>query len=297
MPNSMTGFARRQIHAPWGDCSCEIRSVNHRHLELHIRLPESLRSLEEAFRAQLRSSLNRGKVEIGLQLNTTADCCRELNINKHLLQQLANAVAQVQSLLADTHPATQSIDPLALLQWPGVIDKKADDIVDITDTVTALFTDTLAQFVAHRQREGAELAAVIIMRLETMSREVAAIREIMPSTLRDQYDKLRQRLYLLTTETSTQQLHSERLEQEIVLLANKANIDEELDRLDTHIKEVKHILAQPAPMGRRLDFMMQELNREANTLSSKSLTSQTTQAAVLLKVLIEQMREQIQNIE
>jgi len=288
MPNSMTGFALQQIQHPWGDCSCEIRSVNHRYLEIQIRLPEALRSLEDGFRDLLRSSLGRGKVEVCIQLNTATAQVSELNINICLVKQLGKAVAQIESILDDV----KALDPLSLLQWPGVIEKKAPNVNDISCVITALFAGALAKLIEHRQREGQELATMIVQRLAAITQELAAIRTAMPTILRNQHEKLQQRLQAFTA-----MLNVERLEQEAILLANKADVDEELDRLETHVKEVKYILEQSGPIGRRLDFMMQEFNREANTLSSKSLTTETTQAAVSLKVLIEQMREQIQNIE
>ena len=289
MPNSMTGFARQEIKNPRGDCSCEIRSVNCRYLEIHIRLPDILRSLEDNFRDLLRSSLSRGKVEVSIRLDTAETQLSELNVNMPLVKQLVKAVDQIKSMNADV----AAIDPLLLLQWPGVIENKISNADDIANTITALFTGTLTNLIEHRRREGQQLAAMIAQRVAIIAQEVAGIRAAMPEILQNQHKKLQQRLQIFTATL----LNAERLEQEAALLANKADVDEELDRLETHVKEVEYLLAQPGPIGRRLDFMMQELNREANTLSSKSLSTETTQAAVSLKVLIEQMREQIQNIE
>jgi uncharacterized protein (TIGR00255 family) len=288
MPNSMTGFAREEAQFPWGNCSCEIRSINHRYLEIQIRLPEILGSLEESFRDLVRSSLSRGKVEVCIQLNMATAQTSELNINICLVKQLVKALEQIESTLANV----RALDPFSLLQWPGVIEKNAFNVNDITDVVAAIFAETLSKLIEHRQREGRQLTTMIAQRLATVVQELAVSRAAMPIILKNQHEKLQQRLQTLTTV-----LNAERLEQEAVLLANKANIDEELDRLEAHVKEVNHILGQSGPVGRRLDFMMQEFNREANTLSSKSLTTETTQIAVSLKVLIEQMREQIQNIE
>lgn len=287
-PNSMTGFARREMQASWGMLSCEVRSVNHRYLEMTIRLPEMLRPLELKLREKLRKSLHRGKVEVTLHLNKEVQSQDELTINTALVKQLTQSLAQISAIVPNSLP----VDPLALLQWPGVIEKRDVDADMLAPLVLDLFEDTLSGLIEHRHREGSELDAHIKQRLRSISTEAERIRSRMPQILLAQKEKLRQRLDELQ-----QTLDAERLEQEITLLASKADIDEELDRLDTHVNEVEHVLGQSGAIGRRLDFMMQELNREANTLSSKSLTSDITQGAVSLKVLIEQMREQIQNIE
>ena len=290
MPNSMTGFARQETQNPWGDCCCEIRSVNHRHLEVNMRLPDALRLLEDKFRRLLRSSLSRGKVDVTIQLNAEAAQLNELNIDMHRVEQLAQAVRQIESVVGVDK--VLAIDPFKLLQWPGVIRDSALDTNDVHLAVTTLFTETLTELVGHRQREGNALAAEIEKRLALIDEEIVKVRKGMPDILHNHREKIQQRLQLLTTT-----VNAERLEQEVALLASKADIDEELDRLATHVKEINYLLEQSGPIGRRLDFMMQECNREANTLSSKSLAIDTTQAAVSLKVLIEQMREQIQNIE
>jgi uncharacterized protein (TIGR00255 family) len=288
MPNSMTGFARQLQQADWGEISCEIRSVNHRYLEPSIRLPELLRSLEPTIRENLRKLLQRGKVEVNFQLTLTQGKQQGVTLNNDLLQALINAVAQVKEQYHDTAAA----DPVRLLQWPGVVEQTTPDTDVIQETAAELLHVTLQALIAHREREGQVLQGHIQDRLTQISALVKEVRAQLPSILSAQKNKLRQRLNDLTNE-----LDENRLEQEIVLIANKADVDEELDRLDTHLVEVGHILNQSGAIGRRLDFMMQELNREANTLSSKSLASETTQIAVSMKVLIEQMREQIQNIE
>jgi uncharacterized protein (TIGR00255 family) len=288
MPNSMTGFARTDGQASWGDVSCEIRSVNHRYLEPSIRLPESLRSLEPIVREQLRKQLQRGKVDVSFHVSLNKDAPEAMGINTDVLKTLLSAAEQIKQLHNDTAP----IDALRLLQFPGVIQQATIDADLIQALAKSLLEQALESLLKHRAREGLELQNLIDARLNEISVLVVQVRKKMPAILSAQKDKLKLRLDELKTE-----LDENRLEQEMTILANKADVTEELDRLDTHLIEVRHILGQQGTIGRRLDFMMQELNREANTLSSKSLTSDTTQIAVSLKVLIEQMREQIQNIE
>jgi uncharacterized protein (TIGR00255 family) len=284
----MTGFARTDGQASWGDVSCEIRSVNHRYLEPSIRLPESLRSLEPIVREQLRKQLQRGKVDVSFHVSLNKDAPEAMGINTDVLKTLLSAAEQIKQLHNDTAP----IDALRLLQFPGVIQQATIDADLIQALAKSLLEQALESLLKHRAREGLELQNLIDARLNEISVLVVQVRKKMPAILSAQKDKLKLRLDELKTE-----LDENRLEQEMTILANKADVAEELDRLDTHLIEVRHILGQQGTIGRRLDFMMQELNREANTLSSKSLTSETTQIAVSLKVLIEQMREQIQNIE
>lgn len=287
-PKSMTGYARQESKVEWGALIWEIRSVNHRYLEHHFRLPETLRKLEQPLRDRVRKQLHRGKLEATLHLQTGQGGEGELGIDLKLAQQVANAALQINDLLTDAAP----ISALELLKWPGIIKNQDIDAESMEEEVLSLFNAALKQLQDNRGREGAELKRFIEQRLDTISAQVANVRELMPEILKAQREKLRSRLEELSVE-----LDQDRLEQEIVLLAQKADVDEELDRLDTHIIEVRRTLNQKGAIGRRLDFLMQELNREANTLSSKSIVSETTQAAVELKVLIEQMREQIQNIE
>ena len=287
-PRSMTGFSRQDAKLEWGALTWEIRSVNHRYLEPHFRLPETLRALEQPLRERVRKQLHRGKLEATLHLQTGQGSDTELGINLALAQQVANATLQINDLLTNAAP----VSALELMKWPGVIQSQDVDADAVATEVLNLFDAALTQLLANRGREGAELKRFIEQRLDAIAEQVIEVRQLMPTILEGQREKLRTRLEELTAE-----LDQERLEQEIVLLAQKADVDEELDRLDTHVTEVRRTLNQKGAIGRRLDFLMQELNREANTLSSKSIVSETTQAAVELKVLIEQMREQIQNIE
>ncbi|MFC3114542.1 YicC/YloC family endoribonuclease [Cellvibrio fontiphilus] len=289
MPRSMTGFARREAKLPWGTLVWEIRSVNHRYLEPNFRLPEDFREIEPALRDAMRKALQRGKVEASLNVHWEQEGESELGVNLAKVAQLTKAASQINQLLgADAAP----VNALEILRWPGVIQKQELDRDALHQAALELFDSALDGLIEHRSREGAELEQLILSRLDSVSAQVVKVRARMPEILAAQRDKLQAKLSALQVE-----LDPERLEQEIVLLAQKADVDEELDRLDTHVIEVKRSLKQTDSLGRRLDFLMQELNREANTLSSKSIVSDTTQAAVELKVLIEQMREQIQNIE
>ncbi len=287
MPSSMTGFARHSLATEWGDLNCEIRSVNHRYLEPLVRLPESLRSEEPVIREQLRKHLHRGKVEVAFQLVIKSREAEGFVVNQAMVKALIGATQQLHLQAEVVAP----LDPLRLLQWPGVLEKVTVDEQAVGDAVGQLLQQAVATLLAHRQREGEQLQQHIEERLSAIAQQVALVREQMPAILKAQRDRLHERL------AEYRDLDEVRLEQEMTILANKTDVAEELDRLQTHLIEVRRVLQQQGPIGRRLDFMMQELNREANTLSSKSIATITTQAAVSIKVLIEQMREQIQNIE
>lgn len=289
MPRSMTGFARREAKLSWGTLVWEIRSVNHRYLEPSFRLPEDFREIEPHLRDAMRKALQRGKVEASLSVQWEQEGDSELGVNLTKVAQLTKAAQQINGLLGEIAAPVNALD---ILRWPGVIQKQELDREAIHQAALTLFDSALESLIEHRSREGAELEQLILARLDSVSAQVVNVRARMPEILAAQREKLQAKLAALQVE-----LDPERLEQEIVLLAQKADVDEELDRLDTHVLEVKRSLKQTDSLGRRLDFLMQELNREANTLSSKSIVSDTTQAAVELKVLIEQMREQVQNIE
>jgi len=289
MPRSMTGFARREAKLPWGTAVWEIRSVNHRYLEPSFRLPEDFREIEPNLRDAMRKSLQRGKVEASLSIHWEQEGEADLGINISRVTQLTKAAQHINALLG---AAAAPINALDVLKYPGVLQKQELDREAMQLAVLKLFDLALEGLIEHRTREGNELEQLILQRLDAVSAQVIKVRARMPEILAAQREKLQIKLAALQVD-----LDPERLEQEIVLLAQKADVDEELDRLDTHVIEVKRSLKQTDSLGRRLDFLMQELNREANTLSSKSIVSDTTQAAVELKVLIEQMREQVQNIE
>ena len=287
MVHSMTAFARSELAGPHGTLSWEIRSVNHRYLEPHLRLPETFRDLEGAVREALRKGLSRGKVECTLRF--AEDAGRgELQLDRERASQLIAAAESVAALIRQPAP----IDPLQVLGWPGVLVGDAIDPQALNQSALQLFHDALAQLREGRQREGEELARLLDERLDGILVEVATLREQVPQMLAAQRQRVLDRCAEMQVE-----LDPQRLEQEMVLLAQKSDVAEELDRLATHVGEVRRVLKAGGAAGRRLDFLMQELNREANTLGSKAFDPRSTQAAVNLKVLIEQMREQVQNIE
>ncbi|MFT7403439.1 MAG: hypothetical protein ACI955_000494 [Zhongshania sp.] len=285
--SSMTAFAHQRFDYPWGSVTWELRSVNHRYLELSFKLPESWRQLEPSLRDALRSKLQRGKVECALRVQQHSQQ-QDLQLNDKLASQILTAAHNLKTHIADTAP----INVLELLRWPGVLEPQTLDNDATSKQLLDGFNAALDEHIATRQREGSALAQLIEDRLDNITDIVIDIRSKMPNIVIAQRDKLQQRLAELKVE-----LDPNRLEAEIALIAQKADVDEELDRLDTHVKEVRRVIKKGGASGRRLDFFMQELNREANTLSSKAVVADSTQAAVELKVLIEQMREQIQNIE
>ena len=287
MTQSMTAFARSEAEFSWGTLVWEIRSVNQRFLEPHFKLPDFMRQHEIAIRDKLRKQLARGKVECALRFHESADQ-QSVQVDPLRLQQIADVIKEIQ-LSGATDGA---VDPLALLQFPGVMHSTSADPNEVGQAALSLFDEALAQLIEGRKREGNELAGLIEDRLQSIAAIVAEIRAKMPQIIENQKTNLVDRVAQLGVD-----LDPERLEQEVVLLAQRADVAEELDRLDTHVTEVRRILKEKGPIGRKLDFLMQELNREANTLGSKSVVVATTQCAVELKVLIEQMREQIQNIE
>ena len=287
MVHSMTAFARAERAGAHGTLSWELRSVNHRYLEPHLRLPDAFRELEGAVREALRGGLSRGKVECTLRWNEEAGS-QAPKLDLARAAELIEAAQAVASLIQQ--PA--AIDPLQVLALPGVMVSESVDTQAMQAGALALFNEALAEMKAGRAREGAELAKLINDRLDAMAEDIAALREQVPQMLAAHRQKILDRFAEVRAE-----LDPVRLEQELVLLAQKSDVAEELDRLATHVREVHRVLASPGAAGRRLDFLMQELNREANTLGSKAFDPRSTQAAVNLKVLIEQMREQVQNIE
>ena len=287
MIHSMTAFARAEQAGANGTLSWELRSVNHRYLEPHLRLPEAFRDLEGAVREALRNGLSRGKVECTLRFAEDS-AGQPLQVDRERAAQLVAAAESVASLIK--HPAP--LNPLEVLSWPGVLVADAADPQALNKAALALFKQALDELKQSRSREGIELAKLLTERLDSIDGEVAALRELAPQMLAIQRQKILDRSAELQVE-----LDPQRLEQELVILAQKSDVAEELDRLSTHVSEVRRVLKSGGAAGRRLDFLMQELNREANTLGSKAFDTRSTQAAVNLKVLIEQMREQVQNIE
>jgi uncharacterized protein (TIGR00255 family) len=282
----MTAFAALSDLSTGTELKWELRSVNSRYLETHFRLPDSYRDLEPQLRERLRANLNRGKVEISLRVQDAVGNA-QLSVDEALVKGLLSAVEQVEKHL----PASTALSPLDLLKWPGVLQQQdAQQVPD--EQALALFDQALASLCDGRLREGEKLCVMIEQRLAAITVILTELRQHLPEILARQTRTLQERIGKLISDTDPV-----RVEQEVVLLINKADVEEELDRLDAHLDEVRRVLKTTEPMGRRLDFLMQELNREANTLSSKSIAILSTQAAIDLKVLIEQMREQIQNIE
>lgn len=288
MVYSMTAFSRCELSTDQGNLAWEIRSVNHRYLEPSLRMPEAFRELEGPLRERLRKEFARGKLECTLRFNPADQNVDSLQLNQPLVSQLLAAARQVSQQLDKPAP----INPLEVLAWPGVLGGAQDHQAEMTAQAHKLFEQAVAELKTQRAREGAELKKLLEERLEAISERVETLREMMPSLLAAHRQKLIDRFNEARLE-----LDGTRVEQELVLLAQKIDVAEELDRLDTHVTETRHVLGGKAAMGRRLDFLMQEFNREANTLGSKAIDSRSTQAAVDLKVYIEQMREQVQNIE
>ncbi|MBT8118470.1 MAG: YicC family protein [Gammaproteobacteria bacterium] len=288
MTKSMTAFARIQQSLDEGELVWEIRSVNQRFLEVYFKMPEDFRASETKFREILQKRLKRGKVECFLRFNVAAQHAESLTVNLQRAKQLVKACHEINNLL---HQPSE-VDPIELLQWPGVAQEAALDMKQVISASETGLIEALDELVANREREGARMKELILNRCEAIQQIVDDTREKMPEIQARYQQKIHQRLEQINVE-----VNQDRLEQELVYLAQKMDVDEELDRLDSHLKEMAEVLARDEAVGRRLDFLMQELNREANTLGSKSADISSTNASVELKVLIEQMREQIQNIE
>ncbi len=289
MIRSMTGFARCERQGPWGTLSCELRAVNHRYLELSLRVPDELRALENDIRQQLGASLRRGKVDAGLYLRCSHALPATIEVNRGLVEQLTRSAAEVASISGGS---LASLSPLELLRWPGVVREAERDLGPVLAQALDLVRETAGELGAARAREGARIHEMLRSRCESLQQGVALMRARLPELSARIRARVSERVAQLGT-----QVDPERLEQELVLLAYKMDFEEELDRLGSHVAETLQILETNEPAGRRLDFLMQELNREANTLSSKSQDADTTRTAVDIKVLIEQMREQVQNVE
>lgn len=286
MIRSMTAFAGGEHITPWGTLGCELRSVNHRFLEVGVRLPEELRNLEPLLRERVAARASRGKLDLVLRLRSP-EGGGALTVNEALLAQLG-ALAQ----RMDGQFPNLRVEFSDLLQLPGVLKAEAADPAELQAQAMQLLDTVIAQFVDAREREGAKLAVAIAERVDAIERIAAEVRTLIPVIREGQRAKLAARLADLP-----HPVDPGRAEQELVLWLQKLDVDEELDRLSSHIVEIRRVLAQREPVGRRLDFLLQEFNREANTLGSKSVDSRTSNAAVELKVLIDQIREQVQNIE
>ncbi len=285
---SMTGFARREITGPWGSLACEVRSVNHRFLEPGFRLPEELRPSEAALRQRLTERLKRGKVDCSVHFRAAAGAAIDLEVDEQALGRVVQRVKQVLRAL----PEGARVDAVEVLRWPGVIRAAATDTDALLEAFLRLFDQTLDELIAARVREGARLRELIEQRCDGLDTLVAQVRARLPEIATRVRTRLTERIVELGVEVDR-----DRLEQEIVLLLQRLDVAEELDRLAGHIAETRRVVSSTEAAGRRLEFLMQELNREANTLASKSQDLDTTRLSVDMKVLIEQLREQVQNIE
>jgi uncharacterized protein (TIGR00255 family) len=288
MLKSMTGFARAERTTPAGLLAWEIRSVNHRYLEVGLRLPEELRPLEAEFRRAIGTAARRGKVDASFYVRPGPAAGRELSLDSDLLDALIERAGAVRRRLG----AEGRIDAVDLLRWPGVVREAERDAAGLAAPATELLAETLAAFTASRASEGERIVEMLRSRASQVTAIVGAIGARLPEVQSRIRAKMQERLAALRAE-----VNPERLEQEVALLLQKMDVAEELDRLRSHVDEFAATIASGDAVGRKLDFLMQEFNREANTLSSKSQDVETTKRAVELKVLIEQMREQVQNVE
>jgi uncharacterized protein (TIGR00255 family) len=285
---SMTGFARREISGSWGVLVCELRSVNHRFLESGFRLPDELRGAEGELRQRLAREVKRGKVDCSIAYRRVQGAESALEVDPAALERLLTSVREI----ARTLPGNHTVNVLDVLRWPGVLRDDSDDSDDLVKAAHTLFGGTLEELIAARAREGQRLRELLEQRCNGLETLVSHVRTRLPEV----HVRVRARLDERLAELKAN-VDQERLEQELAILLQRLDVDEELDRLTGHITEIRRVIDGSEPAGRRLDFLMQELNREANTLSSKSQDLDTTRSAVDMKVIIEQMREQVQNVE
>lgn len=285
---SMTAFARSQQQGEYGQLTCEIRSINHRYLEMGVNLPESLRNLEMMIREQLRSRVKRGKLECTIRFQAQFESNQGVSINADYVRSICNAAESISKLL--THPA--NISPTDILRVPGVLESREIDLKPLEAAVSKLLNETITDLLAARAREGEELKNHCVHRMTGISSELAKIAERLPVVQAEQQARLHQRFADAQVD-----LDPQRLAQEMVFFAQKIDVSEEMDRAKTHLLEMERVFKEGGLVGRRLDFLIQELHREANTLGSKSVDATLMHAVVEMKVLIEQMREQVQNIE
>jgi TIGR00255 family protein len=284
---SMTAFASLEIKKDWGNAVWEIRSVNQRYLETFFRLPEQFRSLENTLRETLRQKLTRGKIECTLRIDNKKQASTELHINQELATQVLQSLQWLKQQAGEGE-----LNLTDVLRYPGVVEVPEQDVDLISQDLLVAFEQVVEEFIAMRQREGEKIHTLLTQRLEAINEEQQKVRSKMPEILQWQRERMLQRFEEVQLQPDPQ-----RLEQELIMLAQRIDVAEELDRLQLHVKETQNILRKGGAVGRKLDFMMQELNRESNTLASKSINVDVTNSAIELKVLIEQMREQIQNLE
>ncbi|HXQ63936.1 MAG TPA: YicC/YloC family endoribonuclease [Steroidobacteraceae bacterium] len=290
----MTGFARREHADSFGTLAWELRTVNHRYLEVSLRLPEEFRPLEGEFRQSIATAVRRGKLDATLQFRAAHGTAAGLTVDAPFLDELILRAQEITRRATQHGGTLASPTPLDLLRWPGVLKDAEYDRAPLLSTAAATLTDALTELTTSRASEGERIAAMLASRCQQLATLVAAVRARLPEVQQRIKARLEDRLGQLTLPAEP---NRERFEQELVLALARMDVDEELDRLTSHLAEAQKALGTSEPAGRRLDFLMQEFNREANTLSSKSQDSETTRAAVDMKVLIEQMREQVQNVE
>lgn len=288
MMRSMTAFARQEADNDFGSLAWEIRSLNHRYLELGLRLPEELRAMESAVRERLNARLGRGKVECSCRFRPATAGAAPVDIHEDNLTRVLAACEAVNQRL----PTSVPLNPLEVLRWPGVVREEAVDTGPLMQAALVLLEQALDELLLCREREGEQIKAILLQRCDDVSKLVVQARTCLPEIRAGLREKLRARLADLDLDADPA-----RFEQELVLQLQKIDVDEEMDRLEGHVGEVRRVLERKEPVGRRLDFLMQELNREANTLGSKSVATETSNISIELKVLIEQMREQVQNAE
>ncbi|NLW95853.1 YicC/YloC family endoribonuclease [Luteimonas wenzhouensis] len=282
----MTAYASGERSTPWGTLGCELRAVNHRFLELGLRLPDELRAFEPLLRERVSARVSRGKLDLALRLRP-GEGSAALQLDEGLVARLGELAGRLRG-----HFPELRVGLVELLQFPGVLQSQGADPAAMQAEVLALLDTVLDEFIAGREREGARLVTAILERVDGIERIAAEVRTLVPDIREAQRTRLRARLAELA-----QGADPARVEQELVLALQKLDVDEELDRLASHVDEIRRVFTQREPVGRRLDFLLQEFNREANTLGSKSVDARTSRAAVELKVLIDQIREQVQNIE
>ena len=288
MIHSMTAYGRVENSEGQNSISCEIRSVNHRYSEISIRLPEELRPLEQKIRDHISGKIKRGKIECNIRIEKHNAYDESLSINQDLLKNIIEAAKRINSDLSTSAP----LDSLDLLRWPGVLEKSTLDVEEIGKLLFPLVNEAIDIVIDTRQREGEKIKKMLTDRCTKIKEIISNVKKQIPDILKNYRKKLTQRVQEISDE-----LDNDRLEQELLFLSQKADIEEEIDRLGAHVDEVVRVIDRKEPIGRRLDFLMQEMNRESNTLGSKSNHIYTSNASVELRVVIEQMREQIQNIE
>lgn len=287
MIHSMTAYARKEFKGDWGTAVWEIRSVNQRYLETYIRLPEQFRGLEAVLRERFRKQLQRGKVECNLRFEASAANSGALQLNEALAEKLIESANWVSKKAGKA-----KLNPVDILRWPGVMEAEEKDMGELSTDLLSFFNETLTEFLESRASEGEKLQVMLEQRLAGITEQAAFVHSKMPEIIVWQRERIQKKFADAKIE-----LDETRVEQELILMAQKLDVAEEIDRLNAHVTETHSILKKGGACGRRLDFMMQEFNRESNTLGSKSISTDITKSAVELKVLIEQMREQLQNIE